>query len=104
MISRRRLICPRRFTVGGILSDLRALRGSAVPGTVSGSALVGLSAWGAAVARFVNPYTFVPQAPEPRRRPPAGHDMMRRDQLSGVLKITLTARTPLLIGGFSRRG
>ena len=56
------------------------------------------------MARFVNPYTFVPQAPEPRRRPPAGHDMMRPDQLSGILKITLTARTPLLIGGFSRRG
>jgi hypothetical protein len=30
--------------------------------------------------------------------------MMRPDQLSGVLKITLTARTPLLIGGFSSQG
>src|ERR1039457_1412980 len=40
----------------------------------------------------------------PRRRPPAAHDMMRPDQLSGILKITVTARTPLLIGGFSRRG
>jgi hypothetical protein len=29
---------------------------------------------------------------------------MGPDQLSGVLKITLTARTPLLIGEFSRRG
>jgi len=29
---------------------------------------------------------------------------MSADQLSGVLKITLTARTPLLIGGFSRQG
>jgi hypothetical protein len=30
--------------------------------------------------------------------------MMRPGQLSGVLKITLTARTPLLIGGFSGKG
>jgi CRISPR-associated protein (TIGR03986 family) len=29
---------------------------------------------------------------------------MRPDRLSGVLKITLTARTPLLIGGFSSKG
>jgi hypothetical protein len=65
---------------------------------------MGLGGGGVAVARFVNPYTFVPQAPEPRRRPPAGHDMMRPDQLSGVLKITLTARTPLLIGGFNLQG
>jgi hypothetical protein len=53
------------------------------------------------MARFVNPYTFVPQVPEPQRIRPAGHEAMGTDHLSGVLKITLTARTPLLIGGFS---
>lgn len=52
------------------------------------------------MARFVNPYTFVPQVPVPQREAPAGHAMMGDDCLSGVLKITLTARTPLLIGGF----
>ncbi len=56
------------------------------------------------MARFVNPYTFVPHVPEPQRTRPAGHDTMRADQLSGVLKIMLTARTPLLIGGFSGQG
>jgi RAMP superfamily len=55
------------------------------------------------MARFVNPYTFVPHVPEPQRARPAGHDAMGTDHLSGVLKITLTARTPLLIGGFSRQ-
>ena len=56
------------------------------------------------MAGFVNPYTFVPHAPDPWRGPPAGHDVMGVGQLSGVLKITLTARTPLLIGGFTREG
>jgi hypothetical protein len=55
------------------------------------------------MARFVNPYTFVPHVPEPQRTRPAGHEAMRADQLSGVLKVTLRARTPLLIGGFSRQ-
>ena len=55
------------------------------------------------MTRFVNPYTFVPQVPAPQRGCPAGHDMMRSGHISGVLKITLTARTPLLIGGFSNR-
>jgi len=55
------------------------------------------------MTRFVNPYTFVPHVPEPQRARPAGHDAMGGDQLSGVLKITLTARTPLLIGGFTRQ-
>ena len=54
------------------------------------------------MTRFVNPYTFVPHAPEPQRRRPAGHDAMGDEQFSGVLKITLTACTPLLIGGFTR--
>ena len=53
------------------------------------------------VAEFVNPYTFVPLVPEPERHAPAGHAAMG-DRLSGVLKITLTARTPLLIGGYER--
>ena len=55
------------------------------------------------MARFVNPYTFVPQVPVPQREPPAGHAMMGDGRLSGVLKVTLTARTPLLIGGSGRR-
>lgn len=48
---------------------------------------------------FVNPYTFVPHVPVPERRPPAGHDRLRPGSLSGVLEVTVTARTPLLIGG-----
>jgi CRISPR-associated protein (TIGR03986 family) len=52
------------------------------------------------VAEFINPYTFVPLVPVPERGEPAGHAFMAEDRFSGVLKITLTARTPLLIGGF----
>ncbi|MGH3250971.1 MAG: hypothetical protein ACRDOI_32845 [Trebonia sp.] len=50
---------------------------------------------------FVNPYTFVPHVPVPERRRPAGHAAMGADRFSGVLDVTVTARTPLLIGGFS---
>jgi RAMP superfamily len=56
------------------------------------------------VAGFVNPYTFVPLAADPDRREPAGHAAMGQGQLSGVLRIRVKARTPLLVGGFSRRG
>lgn len=52
------------------------------------------------MAEFINPYTFVPLVPAPERGEPAGHAFMAEDRFSGVLKITLTARTPLLIGGF----
>jgi hypothetical protein len=50
---------------------------------------------------FVNPYTFVPNVPSPARRQPAGHAAMGEGRFSGVLQVTVTARTPLLIGGFS---
>lgn len=52
------------------------------------------------MAEFINPYTFVPLVPVPERSEPAGHSFMAEDRFSGVLKITLTACTPLLIGGF----
>ncbi len=55
------------------------------------------------MTEFVNPYTFVPHARSPERGRPAGHAVMREGQLSGVLRVTLTARTPLLIGGFGRK-
>lgn len=55
------------------------------------------------MARFVNPYTFVPHAAQPERMAPAGHSAMGEGRFSGVLEITLTARTPLLIGGFGRK-
>ncbi len=53
---------------------------------------------------FVNPYTFVPLVPRLARRQPVGHHEMGEGGLSGVLRLRLTARTPLLIGGFSRTG
>jgi CRISPR-associated protein (TIGR03986 family) len=52
------------------------------------------------VAEFINPYTFVPLVRAPERGEPAGHSLVGEGRFSGVLKITLTARTPLLIGGF----
>lgn len=55
------------------------------------------------MATFVNPYTFVPLA-SPERRRPAGHAAMGEGRFSGVLDVTVTARTPLLIGGFSAEG
>lgn len=56
------------------------------------------------MVKFVNPYTFVPNAPVPVRRQPAGHAAMGENRFSGTLKITVTARTPLLIGGFAVDG
>ena len=56
------------------------------------------------MTRFVNPYTFVPHARLPERGKPNGHAKMLQEHLSGVLNVTLTARTPLLIGGFSDNG
>lgn len=56
------------------------------------------------MAEFVNPYTFVPHAPVPERKVPAGHAIMDADRFSGVLKVTLTAKTPLLVGGFTPDG
>jgi hypothetical protein len=53
---------------------------------------------------FVNPYTFVPHAPAPVRREPYGHERMGPGRFSGVLNVRLTARTPLVIGGFSAEG
>jgi CRISPR-associated protein (TIGR03986 family) len=55
------------------------------------------------MARFVNPYTFVPHVAEPARDVPAGHSALLEGRFSGVLEVTLTARTPLLIGGFKRK-
>jgi CRISPR-associated protein (TIGR03986 family) len=56
------------------------------------------------MAVFVNPYTFVPHVISPERYPPAGHAAMGTDRFSGVLEVTLTARTPLLVGGFPPGG
>lgn len=52
------------------------------------------------MADFVNPYAFVPHVGSPERHRPAGHAVMGEDRFSGVLELTVTARTPLLIGGF----
>lgn len=54
------------------------------------------------MAEFVNPYTFVPHVAVPERKPPAGHALMAGGRFSGLLKVTVTAKTPLLIGGFTR--
>jgi hypothetical protein len=54
------------------------------------------------VTQFVNPYTFVPHATTVQRGEPAGHAAMGPENVSGFLSIRLTARTPLLIGGFGR--
>ena len=51
---------------------------------------------------FVNPYTFVPLVAEPDRLEPSTHAVMAEGRLSGVLQVTVTARTPLLIGGYER--
>jgi CRISPR/Cas system CSM-associated protein Csm3 (group 7 of RAMP superfamily) len=53
---------------------------------------------------FVNPYTFVPHDRDPARRPPSGHEEMGSGRFSGVLKVRLTVKTPLVIGGFGEDG
>lgn len=55
------------------------------------------------VTRFVNPYTFVPHAATIARGRPSGHAAMLPGHFSGFVRIKLTARTPLLIGGFGTR-
>jgi hypothetical protein len=55
------------------------------------------------MAGFVNPYTFVPLVQKVPRQRPTSHAVMTDGRLSGVLAITVTARTPLLIGGFDRK-
>lgn len=50
---------------------------------------------------FVNPYSFVPQVGAPEGGAPAGHASMPEGRFSGVLDAVITARTPLLIGGFT---
>jgi hypothetical protein len=52
---------------------------------------------------FVNPYTFVPLAHQVHRGRPVSHAAMEDDHLSGVLTVTLTAQTLLLIDGFDRK-
>lgn len=39
----------------------------------------------------------------PERKPPAGHAVMGAERFSGVLRVTVTAKTPLLIGGFTEK-
>jgi hypothetical protein len=56
------------------------------------------------MALFINPYTFVPHVSAPQRGEPAGHAEVGPGRLSGVLKVRLTARTPLVIGGFKAEG
>lgn len=53
---------------------------------------------------FVNPYSFVPQVEGPERGVPTGHASMPEGRFSGVLEVVITARTPLLIGGFTPEG
>lgn len=65
---------------------------------------IGVHLGGSGMALFVNPYTFVPHVVSPERYPPVGHAAMGRGRFSGVLKLTVTARTPLLIGGFPPPG
>jgi len=57
-----------------------------------------------AVTDFVNPYTFVPHVGDPDRWSPAGHAEMGPGNLAGTLRVTVTAQTPLLIGGYERPG
>ncbi len=52
------------------------------------------------MAEFVNPYTFVPLGGTVRRGNSAGHAQLAQDGLSGQLEVSVTARTPLLVGGF----
>ncbi|MEU6026959.1 TIGR03986 family CRISPR-associated RAMP protein [Streptomyces tauricus] len=58
---------------------------------------------GAGVGRggFVNPYTFVQvpkEEPEPGwRKEPAGHGQLAEERYAGVVEVTLTARSPLLL-------
>jgi CRISPR-associated protein (TIGR03986 family) len=60
--------------------------------------------WGTEVTQFVNPYTFVPHAATVQRGMPSGHAAMADGNVSGFLDVTLTARTPVLIGGFGTDG
>ncbi|HSV64356.1 MAG TPA: TIGR03986 family CRISPR-associated RAMP protein [Mycobacteriales bacterium] len=53
---------------------------------------------------FINPYAFVPFADTPVRDEPNGHSALCADNLSGVLTVTLRARTPLLLGGYGESG
>src|SRR5439155_30001 len=57
---------------------------------------------GTGLAEFVNPYAFAPFADPPERKAPTGHAAL--DNYSGVLTVTLRARTPLLLGGFGPDG
>jgi RAMP superfamily len=56
------------------------------------------------MTEFVNPYTFVPHDRDPARSAPAGHERMGDGRYSGVLKVRLTVKTPLVIGGFAEAG
>ncbi|MFT4035243.1 MAG: TIGR03986 family CRISPR-associated RAMP protein [Patulibacter sp.] len=51
--------------------------------------------------QFLNPYTFVPFAPEPKgqlgRGAPPGHDEYLPDRYHGRLEVKLTAKTPLVL-------
>ncbi|WP_093839417.1 RAMP superfamily CRISPR-associated protein [Streptomyces aidingensis] len=59
-------------------------------------------------AVFVNPYTFVPLPRFPdedgtgHRRPPAGHERLAPDRLSGRIEVELTAAAPLLLRGIRK--
>ncbi|KUJ38376.1 hypothetical protein ADL25_24455 [Streptomyces sp. NRRL F-5122] len=49
---------------------------------------------------FVNPYTFVQvpkEVPRDWRSAPPGHGQLRPDRISGLLEVTLTARSPLML-------
>jgi len=52
------------------------------------------------VVSVVNPYTFTPLCPTPARSAPSGHARGQAEGLSGWVSVSVTARTPLLIGGF----
>jgi hypothetical protein len=51
---------------------------------------------------FVNPYTFLPHVVQPDRRSPAFHLGLGVGCLTGSFAVSVTVRTPLLIGGFLR--
>lgn len=52
------------------------------------------------MVNFVNPYTFVEHVVAPGRRAPGGHALLGQGMFSGQLTLRITARVPLLVGGF----
>jgi hypothetical protein len=56
------------------------------------------------MSEFVNPYTFVRFVGEVTRAEPNGHEASGDGRLSGCLRVCVTVRTPLLLGGWGTSG